>query len=563
MRRQKYLFIVGGVMSGVGKGVTTASISKLLQARGFRVNPMKIDPYLNVDAGTMNPIEHGEVFVLDSGLECDQDMGNYERFLDESLPAESYMTNGMVYKYIIDKERALGYGGKCVDPVPYLSEEILRRIDSAIKKTKSDITVIEIGGTVGEYQNAIFLEAARVLKLRHPQDVFFVLVSYLPIPNKIGEMKTKPTQYAVRTVNSYGLHPDIIIARSSEPVDNKRKEKIALASNIPPGQIISAPDVDNIYDIPLNFEKDGLTKTLLRLLGLQPRTKDLLAWRRMVNRAKAATETVRIALVGKYFRTGNFLLSDVYLSVIEALRHAAAREGHRVAIDWLDVTQYEQGDEALANLRAYDGVVVPGGFGARGVEGKIRVIEYVRTNKIPYFGLCYGMQLAVVEYARHVLGLAEAHTTEVDPKTAAPVITVMESQKKNLVEAKLGGTMRLGGYPAVLAPGSIARRVYGQRIIRERHRHRYEVNPDFIEALTEAGMVFSGRSPDGRLMEIMELAPTTHPFFVGTQFHPEFTSSPLNPHPLFLEFVRATINYRQQKEPKFDSSYQWSAAHSH
>ena len=538
--RHKYIFVIGGVMSGVGKGVTTSSLGKILAARGFRINPLKIDPYLNVDAGTMNPIEHGEVFVLDSGLECDQDMGNYERFLDMSVPTENYMTSGMVYKYVIDKERALGYGGKCVDPVPYISEEILRRIKRSTDKTKADISIIEIGGTVGEYQNSIFFEAARILKLKHPNDAAFVLVSYLPIPNKVGEMKTKPTQYAVRAINSYGIHPDIIIARSDRPLDQKRKEKLAFSSNVPVKNIISAPDVDSIYDIPLNFEKDGLSNTVLKLLKLRPRQEDLNDWRQMVARMKNATKELRIGVVGKYFKTGDYVLSDVYISVIESLKHAACALGRKLILDWLDAGDYEDKKlDKLSELSHYHGLLVPGGFGERGVEGKIAVIKFARERRIPYFGLCYGMQLAVIEYARHVAGLKKAHTTEINPKTEVPVIDILPEQKKNLNEHNMGGTMRLGAYPAVLKEGSLAREVYGASEISERHRHRYEVNPKYVALLEAAGLAFSGRSPDGRLMEIVELSKAKHPFFLGTQFHPEFKSTPLHPHPLFLAFLKA------------------------
>jgi CTP synthase len=537
--RHKYIFVIGGVMSGVGKGVTTSSIAKILQARGFVLNAMKIDPYLNVDAGTMNPIEHGEVFVLDSGLECDQDMGNYERFLDKSIPPENYMTSGMVYKYVIDKERALGYGGKCVDPVPYISEEILRRIKASTDKTKSDITIVEIGGTVGEYQNAIFIEAARILKLRRFDDVVFVLVSYLPVPNKLGEMKTKPTQYAVRSLNSYGVHPDIIIARSDRPLDKKRKEKIAMASNIRSEHIISAPDVESIYDIPLNFEKDNLSTILLKLLHLKPRQTDMNDWRQMVARMKNAQTPVKIAIVGKYFKTGDFILSDVYISIIESLKHAAGALSKKLTIEWLDSGDYEEVGADLKKLVEYDGILVPGGFGERGVEGKIKVIEYARENKIPFFGLCYGMQLAVIEFARNVAGLKGAHTTEVNPETKYPVIDILPEQKKHLRDGNMGGTMRLGAYPAWLKTGTLAYKAYKGQTISERHRHRYEVNPEYIEKLTEKGLVFSGASPDGHLMEICELPASKHPFFVATQFHPEFKSSPLIPHPLFVAFIKA------------------------
>lgn len=531
-------------MSGVGKGVTASSIGKILQARGYKINPMKIDPYLNVDAGTMNPIEHGEVFVLDSGLECDQDMGNYERFLNLSVPPENYMTSGMVYKTVIDRERALGYGGKCVDPVPFVCEEIFRRINLSIKKTGSDITIIEIGGTIGEYQNAIFLEAARILKLRHPGDVAFVLVSYLPVPNKIGEMKTKPTQAAIQTMSSYGIYPDIIIARADRPLDHKRKEKIAFAGNIPVNNIISAPDIDSIYDIPLNFEKDNLSLILLKLFKLPVRKSDLVDWQKMVIRTKRATNKTKIAIIGKYFKTGDFVLSDVYLSVIESLKHAGSLLNRQIEIDWLDSHDYEEQPKKLKNLTAYQGILVPGGFGERGIEGKIKVIQFARVNKIPYFGLCYGMQLAVIEFARHVLGLKDAHTTEINPQTKNPVVAVMADQRRLLADNNYGGTMRLGAYPCLLKERTLASNAYQKnkssliKEISERHRHRFEVNPTYITKLEQAGLVFSGFSPDGILMEIMELPSSQHPFFLGTQFHPEFKSSPLQPHPLFVKFIQ-------------------------
>ena len=403
---------------------------------------------------------------------------------------------------------------------------------------------------MGEYQNSIFFEAARVLKLKHPNDVLFVLVSYLPIPNKIGEMKTKPTQYAVRAINSYGIHPDIIIARSDRPLDQKRKDKLAFSCNVPAKNIISAPDVDNIYDIPLNFEKDSLSTTVLRLLRLRPRQEDLKDWREMVERMKISTKELRIGVVGKYFKTGDYILSDVYISIIESLKHAAGALGRKLILDWLDAGDYEdKKTDKLAELKNYDGLLVPGGFGERGVDGKIEVIKFAREKEIPFFGLCYGMQLAVVEYARHVAGLKRAHTTEINSKTPVPVIDVLPEQRAKIAQADYGGTMRLGAYPAKLLAGSIAETAYlstealakadGGAEISERHRHRYEVNPDYVEILEKAGLIFSGRSPDGRLMEIIELPKTKHPFFLGTQFHPEFKSTPLHPHPLFVAFLQA------------------------
>lgn len=540
MGRHKYIFVLGGVMSGVGKGITSASIAKLLSARGFKVSPIKIDPYINVDAGTMNPIEHGEVFVLDSGLECDQDMGSYERFLDTVLPRENYMTTGMVYKTVIDRERNLEYQGRCVEAIPHITQEILQRIERSVAITNADITLIEIGGTVGEYQNVLFIEAARRLKMANPHDVIFVLVSYLPIPGKIGEMKTKPTQSAVREVNAHGIQPDIIIARSERPLDAKRKEKIADSCGMLPEHVISAPDVENVYDVPINFERDGISHTITHLLDLPESTSDLSAWQTLVDHIHHPKQNVKIGIIGKYFKTGDFVLSDVYLSVIEALKHASWAAQLKPEFDWIDSTDFEADPSALARLNDYAGIVVPGGFGGRGVEGKIAAIQYVREHGIPYLGLCYGMQLAVIEYARHVAGMPTAHTTEVDAKTPFPVIDILPEQRA-LVEAKTyGGSMRLGGFPAALQPDTIAARAYAKTDIRERHRHRYEVNPAFVDALKKAGLVFSGTSPDGRLMEIAELPREEHPFFVGTQFHPEFLSSPLHPHPLFAAFVEAS-----------------------
>jgi CTP synthase len=546
VKKVKYIFVVGGVMSGVGKGVTTASIAKILKGKGFVVSPIKIDPYLNVDAGTMNPTEHGEVFVLDSGLECDQDMGNYERFLDVSLPSENYMTNGMVFKTVIDKERALGYEGKCVEPVYHITEEILRRIEASNAKMKPDICIMEIGGTVGEYQNAIFIEAARILKLRNPDDVMFVMVSYLPIPGKLGEMKTKPTQNAIRTLNSYGVHPDIIIARSEVPLDVKRKQKIAESNGVRPENVISAPDVESIYDVPVNFEKDGLSKTILDFFKLREKQTDLVDWRKMLVKHKRARGKVKIAVVGKYFKTGDFVLSDAYISVLEALKHSATYFEKKCEIAWLNSEVYEKNPAKLKELSDYDGILVPGGFGTRGVEGLIKTIEYARKNKIPYFGLCYGMQLAVIEYARNVVGVKGATTREIDPKAKNLVVDIMPEQIKNLENGAYGGTMRLGSYKAFLKKGSVAAKAYGTVSINERHRHRFEINPAYIERVESAGLVFSGRSPNGMLMEIAELPQKVHPFFVAVQFHPEFKSTPLNPHPLFREFIKAATTKKKK-----------------
>ncbi len=535
-------------MSGVGKGIATSSIGKILQAKGFVVNPIKIDPYLNVDAGTMNPTEHGEVFVLRSGLETDQDMGNYERFLDLDLKDEDYITSGMVYQHVIERERNLAYKGKCVEAVPHIRDEIIRRIERAADLNGSEISLIEIGGTIGDFQNALFIEAARVMRMKHADDVLTIMVSYLPIPYKVGEMKTKPTQNAVRQLNSYGIQPDMIIARSELPLDRRRKEKIAVWCNMRPEHVISAPDIESIYEVPLNFEKDNLGDIILSELKIRGRHKgDLRAWSAFVHKLKGTERKVNIAIVGKYFDTGDFVLSDAYISVIEAIKFSGAKLGVKPSIVWLNSKDFSSENAAvsegevkkkLAELKKYDGIIVPGGFGEAGVDGKLKVIRFAREHKIPYLGLCYGMQLAVVEYARNVAGIAHAHTTEIEPETPDPVISVMIEQKKLLEAERYGGTMRLGVYPAYLEKGTIARSAYGKEIVEERHRHRYEVNPLYVEKLKKAGLVFSGVSPDRVLMEIAELPKSKHPFFVGTQFHPEFQARPLRPHPLFTAFIK-------------------------
>jgi len=549
MKKQtKYIFVVGGVISGVGKGVTSSSLGLILKNRGLKVTAIKIDPYINVDAGTMNPTEHGEVFVLKDGDETDQDMGNYERFLDLNLTRINYMTTGRVYKAVIEKERNLEYKGKCVEVVPHIPLEVIKRIEEAGKNSKADVVVIEIGGTIGEYQNMLFLEAARMMKLSHPKDVVFVMVSYLPTPQKVGEMKTKPTQHAVRTLNASGIQPDFLIARADVVLDNKRKEKISLFCNMPVDRVISAPDVDSIYDIPLNFEKEKLSDKLCDILNVSHKKSDAKAWKKWKNFAKYAhngKHTVKIAMIGKYFETGDFILSDSYLSVIEAIKYSSYTQNRKPVMTWLNSVDFEKNPAKLKELKKYDGIIIPGGFGSRGVEGNLKAIKFARENKIPYFGLCYGMQMMVIEYARNVLGLKDANTREVNPNSKNMVIDVMESQKEILKNNSYGGSMRLGAYKAVLREGTIAKEAYAKKEIEERHRHRYEVNPAFIGELEVKGFVFSGSSPDGHLMEIAELPKNKHPFFLGTQFHPEFLARPLSPHPLFTAFIKACINKKK------------------
>lgn len=552
-KNHKYIFIVGGVMSGVGKGIASSSIGKILQSKGFKVNPIKVDPYLNVDAGNMNPTEHGEVFVLNSGLETDQDLGNYERFLEMSLSPDDYMTSGMIYKHVIEKERSLGYRGKCVEAIPHITEEIIRRWKKAADNHESDVSLIEIGGTIGDYQNILFIEAARTLKIKYPQDVMFVMVSYLPVPGSLGEMKTRPTQNAVRQLNSYGVQPDMIIARGIQSLDLRRKEKIAMACALPVENIISAPDIKSVYDVPLNFEKDKIGSVILKTLHMRTKSHngELEEWKKFVQKSKTGKKELEVAVVGKYFDTGDFMLSDAYVSVIEAIKFSSYWAGAQIKLTWINSKEYETSSRKISELKNYDGVIVPGGFGESGIEGVLMAIEYVRKNKIPYLGLCYGMQLAVIEFCRNVLSWTDAHTAEINQKSSKVVIDIMPEQKKLLAENKYGATMRLGAYPAILKKGTHAHDAYNTENISERHRHRYEVNPEYIADIEKGGMIFSGASPDNRLMEIVELPKPVHPFFLGTQFHPEFKARPLHPHPLFSAFVETCLDEKKKKATLF------------
>lgn len=527
-------------MSGVGKGTSTAALGLTLKAKGYRVTAIKIDPYVNVDAGTMNPVEHGEVFVTVDGDETDQDIGTYERYLGENITKINYMTTGRVYRSVIERERNLEYQGKCVEVVPHVPEEVIRRIETAAAAAKADITLIEVGGTVGEYQNILFLEAGRLMQVKHGKDVQFALVSYLPVPASIGEMKTKPTQYAVRTLNSAGILPNFVIGRSEQPMDKPRKQKIAQFCQVPWEHIISAPDVKSIYDIPEMFEGQDFAKKVLKSFGLRAKKNDLKAWKDFVKARSSGHKEIRIGVIGKYFSTGNFTLSDAYISVLEAIKHAAAAVGVQPKIEWLNSEAYEQDARKLKELDALQAVIIPGGFGSRGIEGKIAAINYVRTKKIPYLGLCYGMQCAVIEFARTELGWQDANTTEINPKSKHPVIDFMTGQGEQVEQKHYGGTQRLGAYPCALTAGTVSRAAYGQSEISERHRHRYEFNNEFRSALTDAGLVIAGTSPDQTLVEIVEVK--DHPFFVGVQFHPEFQSRPLSPHPLFVGLLKAAKN---------------------
>lgn len=571
----KYIFVSGGVVSGLGKGITTASLAFLLKSRGYTVTTVKIDMYLNVDAGTIRPQEHGEVFVTHDGVETDEDLGHYERFLNQNLTRDNYITTGQIYQEVIRRERAFEYNGEDVEAIPHVTDEVIRRINLAGKRHKADIVLVELGGTVGEYQNGIFYEASRILKLQCPHDLVHVHVTYLPFLESLGELKSKPAQTSVHILNGMGIQPDIMVARSEKPLDRWRLDRLSLFCNLEPERIFAAPNVDTIYKVPLMFhEKDHhLASTCLRLLSLRSnRHNDVEKWEEMVTRATTNWEkTVKVVMVGKYFVVGKYELVDSYASVVEALKHAAWKQGVNLDLDWVDSEQIEKKGTKI--LEKYDGIIVPQGWGSRGTEGKIRAIEYARTKKVPYLGLCFGMQMAVIEFARNVLGLKSANTEEANKKTPYPVIHVMPHQKQYLEKKQYGGTIRLGAWPTVVAKNTKLQDVYnnycpgadaawhfdrnnkkkkgtnknGQMCIYERHRHRYEFNLKYKQKFEKAGMVISGISPDGELVEAIEIK--DHPFFVGTQFHPEYLSRPLSPHPVFMGFVesltKSSVNSQQ------------------
>jgi CTP synthase len=534
----KYILVSGGVLSGLGKGITAASLGLLLQSRGFRVTIMKCDMYLNIDAGTMNPLEHGEVFVTQDGLETDQDLGHYERFLGVSLTKANYMTNGQVYKWVLDKERALEYEGKCVEPYHHIPPEIINRWKKAGEVNKADIVIVELGGTVGEYEGLLFFEAFRRLKLQSPKDVALIHVGYLPAPGNIGELKSKPLQQSISTLNSLGIMPDFVVGRAEKPVDDKRKEKIALASGLPIENIISNPDLDSVYKVPLFLKKEKLDLKILKKLSLKAGKSDLQKWTEMVgNVDKKKEKTVQIGIVGKYQRSGDYILQDSYVSVVEALKHASAASGIGIKLNWID------SEDKNMKLEGMDGILVPQGWGKRGIEGKVNAIKFAREKGIPYLGLCFGMQMAVVEFARDVLGMYDANTEEAQDGTKHPVIHTMDYQKELIKSRQFGGTIRLGAWPLKIKKGTLLSKIYGTKIykknlvLNERHRHRYEFNNKYKEQFEKAGFVISGTSPDGSLVEAIELK--NHKFFIGTQFHPEYISRPLTPHPIFVSFLKA------------------------
>ena len=536
--RVKFVIISGGVLSGLGKGITSASIGLLLKSHGIKVTAMKCDMYLNVDAGTMNPIEHGEVFVTDDGQETDQDLGHYERFLEVNLGKDNYTTNGQIYKLILEKERHLDYGGKCVEPYHHIPPEIIKKWYKAGESNNADIVLVELGGTVGEYEGLLFFESIRRLKLTNPKDVVLVHVGYLPTPPSIGELKSKPLQQSVSVLNSLGLMPDFIVCRSELAVDDKRKEKIAMSSGLPIENIIAAPDMESIYEVPLVLDKQKFAEKIIKKLKLKHGKKNIKPWKKLVTSIKTSKRVVNIGIIGKYHKTGDYVLIDSYVCVVEALKHAGWKLGLKPNLIWFDS---EKTGNDYSNL---NGIIIPQGWGKRGIEGKINAIKYARENNIPYLGLCFGMQMAVIEFARNVLHMQDANTEEADPDTKFPVIHTMNYQKSLIKNHEYGGTIRLGSYPCKLKRNSRLEKIYSlspvrYNLINERHRHRYEFNNKYKSQFEKAGMVISGTSPDGKLVEAIELP--KHKFFVGTQFHPEYKSRPLSPHPIFIEFLRSTL----------------------
>lgn len=529
-------------MSSVGKGVIASSIAALLKSRGLKVTMVKADPYINVDAGTMNPTEHGEVFVTVDGDETDQDIGNYERFLNQNLTWVNYMTTGRIYQTIIDQERNLAFKGRCVEVVPHIPQEMIRRWEEAAKTSKADITIVEIGGTVGEYQNILFLEAIRMLKLKDPQRISLILVSYFPIPRMVGEMKTKPTQMASRELNYAGLQADYIVCRSERQLDDKRKEKLATFCNLRDGRAISCPDAPSIYEVPLLLVKEELDAKILKDFDLKAGRRNITPWLKLNKNIKDGLGKVKIGIVGKYFGTGAFTLADSYISVIEAVKHACWANKRQPDLHWVDAGELEDSTKVKEVLKDFKAIIVPGGFGGRAIEGKLNAINYCRKHKVPYLGLCYGMQLACIEFARNACGLKNANSTEIDEKTVHPIIHANPYQQLNVINKRYGGTMRLGSYPCVLTPQSLTYSLYQAKRINERHRHRYEFNNAYLKRLEAKGLKFTGWSPNKKLVEIVELDRAQHPFFVGVQFHPEFQSRPMQPHPLFMGLIKAAIS---------------------
>ena len=547
--KTKYIFVSGGVISGIGKGTTVASIGFLLKSAGYNISPLKFENYLNIDAGTINPIEHGDPFLCEDGTEADMDIGSYEKFLNEDMEKDNFVTMGEIYKTVIDRERRFEYNGEDVEAIPHITDEIIKRIKDLAKKKHTDIVIIELGGTAGEYQNVFYYEASRIMTLKNPEDVLHVHVSYVPTPAHLGEPKTKPTQLSVRMLNSLGIQPDFIIARSEKYLDQRRRDRFALFCNMHPQDIISMPDLSSVYEIPEMLHKQNLDNMVLHKLKLPEKKPSLTDWNKLIEKIKAKKENkINIAIVGKYFGTGDYQLRDSYAALFDAIDHAAWKTGVSVATHWIDAEKVEkEGSEIIGKP---DGIIVPIGWGERGSEGMISAASYARENKIPYLGLCYGMQLAVVAFARDVLGWKDANTTENDKNTTHPVIDLMPAQKEFMERRAYGGTMRLGGWEAIVKKDTLAFGLYekyGQFINKEkgltseRHRHRYEFNNKYAKDFEDRKLIISARSVKENLAEIIELPKNAHPFYLGTQGHPEYKSRPLVPHPLFLGFLEACL----------------------
>ena len=547
----KYIFISGGVISGIGKGVSAASIGFILKSYGKKITMIKADPYINIDAGTMNPLEHGETFVLEDGFETDMDIGTYERFTNQSFSRPNSMTLGAALDRVIRKERALEYDGKWVSLDHHVPEAIVDWLEDVTKKEKSDITIVEIGGTVGEIGNGLVLAANKAIKLKNPNDVIHIHVTYLPVPPRLGEMKTKPAQLSIQQLNRHAIHPEFIIARSEVGLDKERMEKISRYCFVPSNHVISAPDVDCIYDIPLNFEKANIGKEILSSLNLKEENTPLYSkWRKKVSKIRKPRRSVDIGVVGKYYKSGNFDLKDSYVSVLEAINHACWEFSVTPNVHWIVADGLEKDKKRLKELSSMDGIIVPQGWGCRGCEGKIRAIQLAREEKIPYFGLCYGMQMATIEFARNVLGIKDANSEEVNPKSKNQVIHLMKEQQELIKKREYGGTIRLGAWPCKIEKGSLIYEMYDKYAnglyrplptIQERHRHRYEFNNEYRDIFEKSDLRLTGKSPDGMLVEAIELPRDIHPFFIGTQYHPELKSRFLEPHPLFLGFIEACM----------------------
>ncbi|WP_444350189.1 CTP synthase [Phascolarctobacterium succinatutens] len=536
----KYIFVTGGVVSSLGKGITAASLGRLLKSRGYRVTIQKFDPYINIDPGTMSPYQHGEVFVTDDGAETDLDLGHYERFIDINLSKNSNTTTGKIYQSVINKERRGDYLGGTVQVIPHITNEIKERVFRVGQQDNADFVITEIGGTVGDIESLPFLEAIRQVKKDvGKNDVLYIHVTLVPYISAAGELKTKPTQHSVKELRSIGISPDILVCRSEKPISKEMREKMAMFCDVDPDAVIQNLTARSIYEVPMLMEEQGLDTIVLRKLAMEDKPKDMQGWHDMVARIlKKYDKKVTIAVVGKYVA-----LQDAYISITESLRHAAVANETELDIHWVNAEEIEADDTDMDKIMAgVDGILVPGGFGNRGIEGKIKAIQYAREHKIPFFGICLGMQCAVIEFARHVCGMADANSSEFNPNSTHPVIDLMPEQ---LDVEDLGGTMRLGLYPCKVYPDTLTSKAYNAELIYERHRHRYEFNNAFREEIVGKGLVLGGTLPNGRLVEIVELPESEHPWFLGAQFHPEFKSRPTNPHPLFREFVGAAVKHHK------------------